>query len=286
MMLLEHQDIIVKFYDPSHWKELSKESCSKIFPCGDGSCWEAFKTIASLIAKGELKLTQARSFPIFTIKVKKITATALRFNRDTIVKENILDNGLETVTPSLAAENIILRNVGVEEGKTLEEAYYTHFSAPYQPREQYRAARTGFYQQNNGNYSYPDQRPSLEESLSKFMAESAKRHKENSNIIKEIQASTDAAIRNQGASIKTKQIIQMSKVLQERGFGSLPSSTETNLSDQVKSISTTKADFSEIRHIGCGLYAVSGTQHMSIIFKTVPFLKRLQNFGCDDWREA
>ncbi|GKE48821.1 hypothetical protein Tco_1480079, partial [Tanacetum coccineum] len=37
------------------------------------------------------------------------------------------------------------------------------------------------------------------ESLTKFMAESAKRHEENSNIIKEIRASTDAAIRNQGA---------------------------------------------------------------------------------------
>ncbi|GJU71825.1 putative reverse transcriptase domain-containing protein [Tanacetum coccineum] len=81
----------------------------------------------------------------------------------------------------------------------------------------------------------------LEESLTKFMAESAKRHKENSNIIKEIQASTDAAIRNQGASIKTLeiQIGQMSKVLQERGIGALvdlgtsvsvmPFSTYTNL---------------------------------------------------------
>ncbi|GKE86605.1 hypothetical protein Tco_1560347, partial [Tanacetum coccineum] len=54
------------------------------------------------------------------------------------------------------------------------------------------------------------------------------RHEENSNLIKEIRATTDAVIRNQGASIKTLeiQIGQMSKVLQERGFGSLPSSTE------------------------------------------------------------
>ncbi|GKE28431.1 hypothetical protein Tco_1443815, partial [Tanacetum coccineum] len=61
----------------------------------------------------------------------------------------------------------------------------------------------------------------------------------------------DAAIRNQGASIKTLeiQIGQMSKVLQERGFGSLPSSTETNPRDQVKSISTTiKADSHSIHH--------------------------------------
>ncbi|GJT50833.1 ribonuclease H-like domain-containing protein [Tanacetum coccineum] len=97
----------------------------------------------------------------------------------------------------------------------------------------------------------------MEESLSKFMGKSAKRHEENSNIIKEIRASTDAEIRNQGALIKSLeiQIGQMSKVLQERGFKILPSSTETNLRDQVKSISIAKADSSKIHRIGCSPYA-------------------------------
>ncbi|GKB34316.1 hypothetical protein Tco_0879258 [Tanacetum coccineum] len=96
------------------------------------------------------------------------------------------------------------------------------------------------------------------------MGESAKRHEENSNLIKEIRASTDATIRNQGASIKTLEIQmgQMSKVLQERGFGSLPSSTKTNLRDQVKSISTNiEADSHPIRHIGSLQYAVSTGQN-------------------------
>ncbi|GJU78208.1 ribonuclease H-like domain-containing protein [Tanacetum coccineum] len=116
----------------------------------------------------------------------------------------------------------------------------------------------------------------------------AKRHEENSNIIKEIRASTDAAIRNQGASIKTLeiQIGQMSKVLQERGIGGLPGSTEPNPRDHVKSISTTKADSSEIRRMGCSPYAVSGSQHRSIFSETVPFPRRLQDYCCDDWREA
>ncbi|GJT77696.1 hypothetical protein Tco_1044421 [Tanacetum coccineum] len=110
----------------------------------------------------------------------------------------------------------------MEEGKTLEEAYYTQ--------------------------------QTLEESLTKFMAESARRHKENSNIIKEIRASTDAAIRNQGASIKTLEIKigQISKVLQERGIESLPGSTDlqTKKNDHVKSISTAiKVVSSVIRHI-------------------------------------
>ncbi|GKD89824.1 ribonuclease H-like domain-containing protein [Tanacetum coccineum] len=105
--------------------------------------------------------------------------------------------------------------------------------------------------QDNGNSSYPDRRTNLEESLTKFMAESTKRHENNSNIIKEIRDSTDTAIRNQGASIKTLeiQIRQMSKVLQERGFRSLPSSTKTNPRDQVKSISTANADLSKIHRI-------------------------------------
>ncbi|GKE01225.1 hypothetical protein Tco_1389208 [Tanacetum coccineum] len=101
---------------------------------------------------------------------------------------------------------------------------------------------------------------SMEETLSKFMGELAKRHEENSNLIKEIQASTDAAIRNQGASIKTLeiQIGQMSKVLQERGFGSLPSSTKTNPRDHVMSILTiVEADANSICRIGSDQYVVS-----------------------------
>ncbi|GKF36961.1 hypothetical protein Tco_0113719 [Tanacetum coccineum] len=51
---LEPKDIIAEFSGPSRWKELSKESGSKILPYGDGSCWKTFKPIASLIAKGKL----------------------------------------------------------------------------------------------------------------------------------------------------------------------------------------------------------------------------------------
>ncbi|GJV07885.1 hypothetical protein Tco_1345541 [Tanacetum coccineum] len=85
----------------------------------------------------------------------------------------------------------------------------------------------------------------------------------------------DAAIRNQGASIITLelQIGQMIKVLQERGFGSLPSSTETNPRDQVKSISTTHL----IRRVGSNQYAISTRQNCTLRYKqpTVPFPSRL-----------
>ncbi|GKB70605.1 hypothetical protein Tco_0932017 [Tanacetum coccineum] len=129
----------------------------------------------------------------------------------------------------------------------------------------------------------------MEDTLSKFMSESAKRHEENSNLIKEIRASTDAAIRNQGASIKTLeiQIGQMSKVLQERGFGSLPSSTEANPRDQVKSISTTiEADSYPIRRIGSSQYAVSTGQNRTLMYETrqttIPFPSRLNGYYCEE----
>ncbi|GJZ10583.1 hypothetical protein Tco_0545342, partial [Tanacetum coccineum] len=175
-----------------------------------------------------------------------------------------------------------------EEGKTVEEAYYTQFDAPFQQGGQYKAAALGFYQRNNVNPSYQERRQSMEESLSKFMSESTKRHEENSNLINKSQASTNAAIRNQGDSIKTLeiQIGQMSNVLQERGFGSLPSSTETTLRDHVMSISTTvKANMTSIRRIGSSEYAISAQQNSKLMFesrrKTILFPSRLNDCYCD-----
>ncbi|GKF11000.1 hypothetical protein Tco_0048926 [Tanacetum coccineum] len=89
------------------------------------------------------------------------------------------------------------------------------------------------------------------------MTESAKRHEENSNIIKEIRASTDAAIQNQVASIKTL-------VLQIRQM----------------------TDLSEIHRMKYEPYAISGPQQRFIFPETVPFPRRLHNYCCDDFKEA
>ncbi|GJZ21042.1 hypothetical protein Tco_0558081 [Tanacetum coccineum] len=163
------------------------------------------------------------------------------------------------------------RSVKTSDGLTAIQAQLNSLGQEIKKLNKKVAVGLGFYQCNNGNSSYPAQKDTMEESLSKFMAESAKRHEEKSNIIKEIRASTDAAIRNQGASIKTLelQIGQMSKVLQERGFGSLPCSTETDPRDQVKLISTTTGDLSEIRHMEYGPYAVSVSHH-NVFPETVP----------------
>ncbi|GJW52385.1 retrovirus-related pol polyprotein from transposon TNT 1-94 [Tanacetum coccineum] len=139
------------------------------------------------------------------------------------------------------------------------------------------------------NLHYQERRQSMEETLSKFMSESAKRHEENSNLIKESRASKDAGIRNQGASIKILeiQIGQMSKVLQERGFGGLPSSTKPNPRDHVKSISTTvEADTNLIHCIGSPQYAVSTPQNRRLMFEsrqmTIPFPTRLNDYYCKE----
>ncbi|GJU53205.1 hypothetical protein Tco_1226919 [Tanacetum coccineum] len=75
----------------------------------------------------------------------------------------------------------------------------------------------------------------------------------------------------------------------ERGFGSLPSSMETNPRDHVKSILTAKADSTEIRRIGSGPYAVSDSQFSNIFsepFQTIPFSRRLHNYCFDKREEA
>nr|GEW47821.1 hypothetical protein [Tanacetum cinerariifolium] len=95
--------------------------------------------------------------------------------------------------------------------------------------------------------------------------------------------------KNQGASNKTLeiQIEKISKVLQERGFRSLPSSTEANPRDHVKSMSTTiKADTNPIRHIGSPQYAVSTSQNSKLMYKKrqtrISFPRRLNDYYCDE----
>ncbi|GJW46874.1 ribonuclease H-like domain, reverse transcriptase, RNA-dependent DNA polymerase [Tanacetum coccineum] len=129
----------------------------------------------------------------------------------------------------------------------------------------------------------------MEESLSKFMAKSTKRHEENFNLIKENRASMDTAIRNQGASIKALeiQIGQISMVLQERGSENLPSLTETNPRDHVNSISTTvESDMTPIRRIEPIRYAVSVPQNSKLFFvpnqMAIPFPSHLYDDCCDE----
>ncbi|GKD32309.1 retrovirus-related pol polyprotein from transposon TNT 1-94, partial [Tanacetum coccineum] len=88
----------------------------------------------------------------------------------------------------------------------------------------------------------------------------------------------DCPLKEEGASIKTLEIQtgQISKVLQEKGFGSLPRSTEANPRDHVKLISTTvKADSNQIRRMGLSQYAVSSPQNRRLVIKsrqtTIPF---------------
>ncbi|GKD28558.1 hypothetical protein Tco_1239336 [Tanacetum coccineum] len=115
----------------------------------------------------------------------------------------------------LAAIQAQLNNLGRKIKKVNEKVYAAQVGCEQCKGGGYRATALGFYQRNNANPSYQERRKSMEDTLSKFMSESVKRHEENSNLIKEIRASMDAAIRNQGASIKTLeiQIGQMSKVL-------------------------------------------------------------------------
>ncbi|GJZ30900.1 hypothetical protein Tco_0575947 [Tanacetum coccineum] len=98
----------------------------------------------------------------------------------------------------LAAIQAQLSNLGREIKKVNENFMLLRWG--------YRAPAPGYYQRNNSNPFVQNEANIWKDTLSKFMSESAKRHEENSNLIKEIRALTDAAIRNQRASIKTLDI--------------------------------------------------------------------------------
>ncbi|GJV05558.1 mitochondrial proton/calcium exchanger protein-like protein isoform X1 [Tanacetum coccineum] len=155
----------------------------------------------------------------------------------------------------LAAIQAQLNNLGREIKKVNEKVYAA----------QVGSIALGYYQRNNVNPSYQERRQSMEDTLIKFMSESVKRHEENSNLINEILAMTDANIRNQGESIKTLEI----------------------QTGQMSKISTTvKADSYSIRRIGSSQYAVSTRQNNTLLYKSrhtmVPFPIRLDNHYCEE----
>ncbi|GJU08296.1 reverse transcriptase domain-containing protein [Tanacetum coccineum] len=97
----------------------------------------------------------------------------------------------------------------------------------------------------------------LEESFSMFMAEIAKRLDENTNLIKELQASTDFALRNQKSLIKALeiQVRKMSIILHEKLSGDLRTSTEImpRVNDEMIYTSA-ETDKLSIRHIDASQY--------------------------------
>ncbi|GJX46814.1 retrovirus-related pol polyprotein from transposon TNT 1-94 [Tanacetum coccineum] len=97
-------------------------------------------------------------------------------------------------------------------------------------------------------------------------------------------AAIQAQLNNLGREIK--KVNEKVYAAQERGFGSLPSSTKTNPKDQVKSISTATADLSEIRRMDHGPYVISSPQLRFEFTETVPFPRRLYDYSCDDLKEA
>nr|GEW92973.1 hypothetical protein [Tanacetum cinerariifolium] len=149
----------------------------------------------------------------------------------------------------------------------LRKKYRLNLKNDIPPRDKgYKATTSGIYQRNNANLSYQERRQSMEETLSKFMGESTKRHEVKCNLTKEIRASTDAAIWNQGGSIKTLeiQIKQMSKLIS----------------------TIVEADTSSICRMGSYQYVVSIGQNSTLMYETkqttIPFLSRLNDCYCED----
>ncbi|GJZ90629.1 hypothetical protein Tco_0662556 [Tanacetum coccineum] len=136
----------------------------------------------------------------------------------------------------------------VNERVSAAQIHYELCNGPHYTKGRYKAATPGFYQRDNGNTTYQEKRQMMEEILNK----------------------------NQGASIKALeiQIRQMSKVLQEKGSVSPPSSAETTLRDHVKSITPTKETET--------LKEDDKMPLIELIQATIPFPGRLKENGYDE----
>ncbi|GKE45744.1 hypothetical protein Tco_1473028 [Tanacetum coccineum] len=101
-------DIIAEFCSPSRWKELSKESGSKILPCGDGSYWKASKPVASLImqiAQPCMNLAQDRQMQMiggndgnqFRQYVGQNVGNQNGYNAVQIVRNQVVQNAVQNL---------------------------------------------------------------------------------------------------------------------------------------------------------------------------------------------
>nr|GEV07634.1 homeodomain-like protein [Tanacetum cinerariifolium] len=133
----------------------------------------------------------------------------------------------------------------------------------------------------------------LEEYLSMFTAKIAKGHDENTNLIKELRASTDFALRNQKASIKALeiQVRQISIIMHEILSGISQSSIEIKQRVNDETISTSvKADKPSIRRIDASQYVVSNLKSRNLFFEskkmTLPSPSHLNDDYWDEFKEA
>ncbi|GJS30149.1 reverse transcriptase domain-containing protein [Tanacetum coccineum] len=123
--------------------------------------------------------------------------------------------------------------------------------------------------------------------------EIAKSHDEHSNLIKEIQASTDFSLRNKKASIKALkiQVRQMSIILHKKLSGNLQSSTKIKPRGNDKTISTSvKADKPLIHRIDVSQYAVLNLQNRNLFSEskktTLPSPNHLNDDYWDELKET
>ncbi|GJR16428.1 putative reverse transcriptase domain-containing protein [Tanacetum coccineum] len=99
-------------------------------------------------------------------------------------------NGLDVPTRQIPySRGVVPTKTATDAKTTIQEMveYSQKWHKEHQEEEVgcggYRPTAPGYYQRNNVNPSFQERRQSIEDTLSKFMSESAKGHEENSNLI-------------------------------------------------------------------------------------------------------
>nr|GEW29129.1 hypothetical protein [Tanacetum cinerariifolium] len=98
-----------EFFSPSRWKELSKETSSKILPCGDGSCWKTFKLRHHIVPYGELNGVSIALMARFKV-ISKSADRNFIFHEGFLLRQLRSDAVTRILTPSLECFDVVARD--------------------------------------------------------------------------------------------------------------------------------------------------------------------------------
>nr|GEU70238.1 hypothetical protein [Tanacetum cinerariifolium] len=122
----------------------------------------------------------------------------------TLMKVVVFYKGLDIFTRKMFESHGLITKMNAKNAKTTIQDMVDHSKMWHEGalNRKFGGGSKGYYVKEENKIGYQEKSSSLEETLNKFMVESAKRDKENIDLIMEVQASTQATIRNHEASLK------------------------------------------------------------------------------------
>ncbi|GJW80637.1 putative reverse transcriptase domain-containing protein [Tanacetum coccineum] len=212
LMIMFNQGDAADFWDTQqNWKLISWKLHSS---SGVHTIMTSTGLVIHMFVENRYPLTKEVLSNMLELKLETEEESSMALELIKFVKQQ-LEELYRTISRLRLIKILLRRTYKTSDELAAIQAQLNNLGREIKKVEGYKATALGYYQRNNANPSFQERSQSMEDTLSKIMSESAKRQEEDSILIKQIRASTDAAIRNQGALIKTLEI-QIEKMSKNR----------------------------------------------------------------------